>query len=71
LLDCPHYTRPEVVAGRRVPEILLGGNHEVIRRWRLKQALGRTLERRPDLLEQRTLTSEEEELLAEYRREQS
>ena len=71
LLDCPHYTRPEMVAGRRVPEILLGGNHEEIRRWRLKQALGRTLERRPDLLEQRTLTSEEEELLAEYRREQS
>jgi tRNA (guanine37-N1)-methyltransferase len=71
LLDCPHYTRPEVVVGRRVPEILLGGNHEKIRRWRLKQALGRTLERRPDLLEQRTLTSEEEELLAEYRREQS
>jgi tRNA (guanine37-N1)-methyltransferase len=71
LLDCPHYTRPEMVAGRRVPEILLGGNHEEIRRWRLKQALGRTLERRPDLLKQRTLTSEEEELLAEYRREQS
>jgi tRNA (guanine37-N1)-methyltransferase len=71
LLDCPHYTRPELYAGRRVPEILLGGNHEKIRRWRLKQALGRTLERRPDLLEQRTLTSEEEELLAEYRREQS
>ncbi len=71
LLDCPHYTRPELYAGRRVPEILLGGNHQEIRRWRLKQALGRTLERRPDLLEQRTLTSEEEELLAEYRREQS
>ena len=71
LLDCPHYTRPETYAGRRVPEILLGGNHEEIRRWRLKQALGRTLERRPDLLKQRTLTSEEEELLAEYRREQS
>ena len=71
LLDCPHYTRPELYAGRRVPEILLSGNHEGIRRWRLKQALGRTLERRPDLLKQRTLTSEEEELLAEYRREQS
>jgi tRNA (guanine37-N1)-methyltransferase len=71
LLDCPHYTRPEEYAGKRVPEILLSGNHELIRRWRLKQALGRTLERRPDLLEQRTLTSEEEELLAQYRREQS
>ena len=71
LLDCPHYTRPEIVAGRRVPEVLLGGNHEEIRRWRLKQVLGRTLERRPDLLKQRTLTSEEKELLAEYRREQS
>lgn len=71
LLDCPHYTRPELYAGRRVPEILLSGNHEGIRRWRLKQALGRTLERRPDLLKQRTLTSEEKELLAEYRREQS
>jgi tRNA (guanine37-N1)-methyltransferase len=71
LLDCPHYTRPELYAGRRVPEILLSGNHEGIRRWRLKQALGRTLERRPDLLKQRTLTSEEKELLAEYRHEQS
>ena len=70
LLDCPHYTRPEAYGQRRVPEVLLSGNHEAIRRWRLKQSLGRTFERRPDLLEQRTLTSEEEELLAEYRREQ-
>jgi tRNA (guanine37-N1)-methyltransferase len=69
LLDCPHYTRPEQYAGRCVPEVLLSGNHEAIRRWRLKQALGRTLERRPDLLEQRVLTPEEAELLAEYRRE--
>lgn len=71
LLDCPHYTRPEQYGERRVPDVLLSGNHEAIRRWRLKQSLGRTQERRPDLLEQRTLTSEEEELLAEYRREQT
>ena len=69
LLDCPHYTRPEEYAGQCVPEVLLSGNHEMIRRWRLKQSLGRTLERRPDLLEGRVLTPEEEELLAEYRRE--
>ncbi len=71
LLDCPHYTRPEVYQGRQVPDVLLGGNHELIRRWRLKQALGRTLERRPDLLEGRAMTSEEEQLLAEYLRERS
>ncbi len=71
LLDCPHYTRPEVFEGRAVPEVLLGGNHEAIRRWRLKQALGRTWERRPDLLAGRTLTAEEAELLDEYRRERN
>jgi tRNA (guanine37-N1)-methyltransferase len=69
LLDCPHYTRPEVYQGRQVPEVLLSGNHEQIRRWRLKQALGRTLERRPDLLQGRAMTPEEEKLLAEYLRE--
>ena len=69
LLDCPHYTRPEIYRERRVPEVLLGGNHEEIRRWRLKQALGRTHKRRPDLLEGRALSPEEEELLAEYLRE--
>jgi tRNA (guanine37-N1)-methyltransferase len=69
LLDCPHYTRPESIEGCRVPEVLLSGDHERIRRWRLKQSLGRTLERRPDLLERRDLTDEEETLLAEYRRE--
>ncbi len=69
LLDCPHYTRPEEYEGRRVPEVLLSGNHEAIRRWRLKQALGRTYERRPDLLEGRATTAEEDELLAEYLRE--
>ena len=71
LLDCPHYTRPEVYQERRVPEVLLGGNHEEIRRWRLKQALGRTQERRPDLLEGRALSPEEEKLLAEYIRERN
>lgn len=69
LLDCPHYTRPEVYQGRQVPDVLLGGNHEQIRRWRLKQALGRTLERRPDLLSGRAMKPEEEQLLAEYLRE--
>ena len=69
LLDCPHYTRPEEYQGKQVPEVLLSGNHDQIRRWRLKQALGRTQERRPDLLEGRPLTAEEEELLAEYLRE--
>ncbi|MEP5763078.1 MAG: tRNA (guanosine(37)-N1)-methyltransferase TrmD [Halieaceae bacterium] len=71
LLDCPHYTRPEEYREQRVPEVLLSGNHELIRRWRLKQALDRTLRRRPDLLQQRVLTPEEEELLAEIRREQA
>ena len=50
LLDCPQYTRPEVVDGRAVPEVLLGGDHEAISRWRLKQALGRTWLERPQLL---------------------
>src|SRR5690554_623584 len=65
LLDCPHYTRPEVYEGQAVPEVLLGGHHEQIRRWRLKESLRRTQERRPDLLEQRVLTEEERQLLDE------
>ncbi len=69
LLDCPHYTRPEIYEGRAVPDVLLSGNHERIRRWRLKQALGRTWQRRPDLLETRVLSSEEADLLDEFRRE--
>jgi tRNA (guanine37-N1)-methyltransferase len=69
LLDCPHYTRPEEYRGERVPEVLMSGHHASIRRWRLKQALGRTWERRRDLLRTRALTSEEAALLAEYRRE--
>lgn len=70
LLDYPHYTRPESIDGRAVPEILLSGDHERIRRWRLKQALGRTCLRRPDLLEARRLTAEEQALLDEFLREQ-
>jgi tRNA (guanine37-N1)-methyltransferase len=66
LLDCPHYTRPEEIDGLRVPAVLLSGNHEAIRRWRLKEALGRTWERRPDLLAHRALTGEERRLLDEY-----
>ena len=69
LLDCPHYTRPEEYQGKWVPDVLLSGNHELIRRWRLQQALGRTYERRPDLLRDRAMTPEEEKLLAEYLRE--
>jgi tRNA (guanine37-N1)-methyltransferase len=69
LLDCPHYTRPEVLEGVAVPEVLLSGHHAEIRRWRLKQSLGRTWQRRPDLLVDRVLTSEEAALLAEYQRD--
>lgn len=66
LLDCPHYTRPEMVNGMEVPVVLRDGNHEQIRRWRLKQALGRTYVRRPDLLSRRVLSEEERQLLGEY-----
>lgn len=66
LLDCPHYTRPEVFEGSSVPAVLLSGNHAAIRRWRLQQALGRTSQRRPELLARRKLTGEEAQLLAEY-----
>lgn len=70
LLDCPHYTRPEEIEGHAVPEVLKSGNHELIRRWRLQQALGRTWLRRPDLLEGRPLSSEEQKLLDEFIRAQ-
>jgi tRNA (guanine37-N1)-methyltransferase len=70
LLDCPQYTRPEVYSGERVPEVLLSGHHENIRRWRLKQSLGRTWLRRPELIAARTLSEEETRLLEEFRREQ-
>ncbi len=66
LLDCPHYTRPESVEGLGVPKVLMSGDHQAIRRWRLKQSLGRTWIRRPDLLETRGLTDEERRLLDEY-----
>jgi tRNA (guanine37-N1)-methyltransferase len=66
LLDCPHFTRPETVAERNVPEVLVSGDHGAIRRWRLKQSLGRTWERRPDLLHGRNLDPEERTLLDEY-----
>jgi tRNA (guanine37-N1)-methyltransferase len=69
LLECAQYTRPDVFEGRKVPEVLLSGDHEQIRRWRLKQALGRTWRKRPDLIAQLTLDREMQELLAEYRRE--
>ncbi|HEU4619439.1 MAG TPA: tRNA (guanosine(37)-N1)-methyltransferase TrmD [Gammaproteobacteria bacterium] len=69
LLDCPQYTRPEEADGMRVPEVLLTGDHGAVRRWRLKQALGRTWLRRPRLLEARVLGPEESELLEEFKRE--
>lgn len=66
LLDCPHYTRPEVVDGLKVPEVLLSGNHAEILKWRLKQKLGRTWLRRKDLLEKLELTAEQQALLANF-----
>jgi tRNA (guanine37-N1)-methyltransferase len=66
LLDHPHYTRPEVYEGEAVPPVLLSGNHAQIARWRLRQALGRTWQRRPDLLEKRGLSAEELALLEEF-----
>ena len=76
LLDCPHYTRPEVFTnsnffnGEAVPPVLLSGNHADIQRWRLQQSLGRTWLRRPDLLAGRDLTKEESRLLAQFQKEQ-
>lgn len=67
LLDCPHYTRPEEIDRRRVPEVLLSGHHEAIRRWRLREAVGRTWARRPDLLQALVLDEEQRELLEEYK----
>jgi tRNA (guanine37-N1)-methyltransferase len=69
LLDCPQYTRPETYAGDKVPEVLMSGHHENIRRWRLKQSLGRTWLRRRELLADRRLSAEETKLLEEFRRE--
>jgi tRNA (guanine37-N1)-methyltransferase len=70
LLDCPQYTRPEVYAGERVPDVLLSGHHENIRRWRLKQSLGRTWLRRPDLIAACSMSENERRLLGEFRREE-
>jgi len=69
LLDHPHYTRPEVAGGKTVPQVLLSGDHEAIRRWRRKQSLGRTWLLRPDLLDGRQMDEEAELLLTEFRRE--
>ncbi len=70
MLDWPHYTRPEEWMGMKVPDVLLSGNHAAIARWRRKQALGRTWDRRRDLLDEKALSKEDRQLLEEYRREQ-
>ena len=66
LLDHPHYTRPEIVRDKEVPNVLLSGNHEAIKRWRLKQSIVTTFKKRPDLLKQRKLSKDEQKLLDEY-----
>ena len=68
LLDCPHYTRPEVLAGEEVPKVLLSGNHAEIAKWRMKQSLIRTADRRPDLLDSLQLSDEQQQILTDYRR---
>jgi tRNA (guanine37-N1)-methyltransferase len=68
LVDCPQYTRPELVDGMAVPKVLLGGDHEAVRRWRLRESLGRTWLKRPQLLEERALNDEERELLEDYKK---
>jgi tRNA (guanine37-N1)-methyltransferase len=70
LLDHPHYTRPEELDGRRVPEVLLSGDHARIAKWRYQQALGRSFQRRPDLVEKLELNDEQQKLLNEYLEEQ-
>jgi len=69
LLDCPHYTRPEEIDGRTVPQVLLSGNHRDIERWRLQQSLGRSWLRRPDLIEALNLTDEQKQLLQAFQQE--
>ncbi len=66
LLDCPHYTRPEVLDGKAVPDVLRSGDHEKIRQWRLQQSLGRTWLRRPELLNDLALTEEQQRLLEAF-----
>lgn len=69
LLHSPQYTRPQNFAGQEVPEVLLSGDHEAIRRWRLQQSLGMTWLKRPELLERITLTPEQQELLVQFKHE--
>jgi len=71
LVDWPQYTRPPSIDGREVPQVLASGDHAAIRRWRLKQALGRTWLRRPELLERRGMSDEERTLLDEWKRERA
>ncbi|EPE37850.1 tRNA (guanine-N(1)-)-methyltransferase [Candidatus Photodesmus katoptron] len=69
LLDCPHYTRPKILDGQEVPMVLRSGNHKKIRLWRLKQSLGKTWLKKPELLEKLSLSQEQKELLAEFIKE--
>lgn len=69
LLDCPHYTRPEQFAGEKVPDVLLSGDHQAIKRWRMQQSLGRTWLRRPELLNKIDLTDEQVVLLDEFKKD--
>jgi len=71
LLEYPHYTRPEVFRGERVPDVLLSGHHKRIERWRRAQRILRTLKRRPDLIERDNLAYSDRELLAEWEKESS
>jgi len=66
LLDYPHYTRPEAINNQQVPQVLLSGDHQAINHWRLKQSLGKTWQKRPDLIKRRVLTNNEQTLLDEY-----
>ena len=69
LLDFPHYTKPQTVRGYRVPDVLVSGNHEAIRQWRRKEALRNTYRKRPDLLQQESLTQEDQQFLSDIARE--
>ncbi len=66
-LDCPHYTRPENYEGLKVPEVLLSGDHKKIRQWRLEQSVKRTLDRRPEIVEDLALTEEQQAVVDKYR----
>jgi tRNA (guanine37-N1)-methyltransferase len=71
LLDYPHYTRPAEFRGMQVPEVLIGGNHEQIRKWRRRMALNKTLRNRPDLLDRERLSEADRKLLAELEKEKT